>query len=216
MLRSNPKTFGLLMLGQLLCLNGLLAAENDGSMAELEAKLLNAGQVILGFEISATGSVEAELEGTLALRGKEGIELAVTGSFGGEELDLILQNSDSQLLFGPADSPSAIEMPAAMREAVIIGLTRMGLLHNIVRLAGGSAPDHSDGGVAEWVTAQSVAKSADARRITFDIVVDGEPSGSAALRLDPFGMMVKRDQTVAFPQGDMVVVENYFNLQVSF
>ena len=56
------------------------------------------------------------LQGTLALRGKDEIELAVTGSFAGEEVDLIIENSDEGLLIGAKDSPRTIAMPIAERQ----------------------------------------------------------------------------------------------------
>ena len=204
------------LLSQLLLVQTLFAADAVNPVTELEAKLLNVAQVSLEFEIIATGGVEADLRGSLALRGKQGIELAVTGTFAGEDLDLVMHSTDAGLLFGSKDAPRSIAMPAAIRESIVVGFTRMGILHNIARLAGGSPPDRGEGGVSGWVTVNSVAKSADGRHLSFDIVVAGQPSGSAVLLLDPFGMVVKRDQAVEFPGGTMVVVENYSNIQVSF
>ncbi|MFT4863131.1 MAG: hypothetical protein ACI95C_002359 [Pseudohongiellaceae bacterium] len=216
MAKAYSKTLGLLVLSQLLALQVVLAAEENNPVTELEARLLNAPQVSLAFTIKATGAVEANLEGTLAIRGKETIEFTVTGNFAGEELDMIIMTSATELEFGAKDAPRTIAIPAALRESVLIGLTRMGILHNIARLTGGNPPDHGEGGVQDWVKVSSAIKSPDARSLTFDIVVDGQPAGSAALRLDPFGMVVNRQQTVEFPQGAMEVEEDYFNVQVSF
>ncbi len=208
--------FFLSLISQFLFLQTLFAADAASPVTEIEARLLNAPQVILVFEITATGGVEADLQGTLALRGKQDIELEVIGTFAGQDLDLMIQSAESGLLLGSKEAPRTIAMPAALRESIVIGFTRMGILHNIARLIGGSPPDHGDGGVADWVTIESVNKTADSRRLTFDILVDGQPSGSAVLHLDPLGMVVKREQKVEFPQGTMVVTENYSNFQVSF
>ena len=204
------------LLSHLLGLQGAVAAEINNSLTEIEAKLLSAPQVILGFEITATGGVEANLQGSLALRGKDEIELTVSGNFACDEIDLMIHNAEDGLLIGAKDSPRTIAMPAALRDSVVIGFTRMGILHNIARLSAGAPPDHSEGGVGNWVTVNEVTKSPDERHLSFDIIVAGQSSGSAKLLLDPFGMVVKRDQTVEFPGGTMVVVENYTNIQVSF
>ncbi len=192
------------------------SAADEGPVAELEAKLLNAPQVILAFEVTASGAVAADLKGSLMLKGNQEASLLVAGSFAGQAIDLMLLNSDTELQLGPVDSPVSVETPDSLRESIIIGLTRMGVLHNIARLISGSPPDHSEGGVQEWVTTESAIKSTDGRSLSFNIVVDGQPSGAATLRLDPFGMVVKREQTVEFPEGVMIVTENYSNIQVSF
>ncbi len=216
MAKAFSKILGLLVLSQFLVVQLVLAAEEINPVIELEARLLNAPQVSLAFTIKATGAVQADLEGTLAVRGEETIELTVAGTFADEELEMIIISGATGLEFGAKDAPRTIAMPAALRESVLIGLTRMGILHNIARLAGGSPPDHGEGGVQDWVKVSSAIKSLDARSLTFDIVVDGQPAGSAALRLDPFGMVVHRQQTVEFPFGAMEVEEDYFNVQVSF
>ena len=59
--------------------------------------------------------------------------------------------------------------PPALNEAIVIGLTRMGHLHNIAVLTGGLPPDHSDGGAADWVRVANFARS--------DSVARPDPAG---------------------------------------
>jgi hypothetical protein len=48
------------------------------------------------------------------------------------------------------------DAPAGLTEALVLGFTRMGILHNLARLTRGAAPDHADGGVREWVEVRDV------------------------------------------------------------
>lgn len=78
----------------------------------------------------------------------------------------------------------------------------MGILNNLARLTGAREPDHADGGVREWVVVDSLPGRGDGA-LTFDIVVAGQPAGSAALAVDEAGRPTVRHQTVRFPGGEM-------------
>jgi hypothetical protein len=89
----------------------------------------------------------------------------------------------------------------------------MGVLHNLARLTEAAPPDHSEGGVREGVTVGGFA--ADSEGISFDLMVDGEPVGSATLQLDENGLPSVRRQSVTFPDGEMVVTETYRSVTVN-
>jgi hypothetical protein len=130
-------------------------------------------------------------------------------------VDLALVTRGDSLVFGDATEPATAPRPEHLREALVIGLTRMGILHNIARLTGDAAPDHADGGVAEWVVAERL-RAADERQadagIEFDITVSGQPAGAAVLTTGSDGLPAIRRQTVHFPEGDMHIVERYTRL----
>ena len=98
----------------------------------------------------------------------------------------------------------------------MIGLTRMGILHNLALMTAGQAPDHGEGGVREWVTVSDFKGGKvtdDSREVwvrSFQITVAGAPSGSAALWIDAAtGDPLRRSQTVQFETGEMKVIEEY-------
>lgn len=205
------------LLAVLITLLSLAAQSAElNALTELEEKLLTAKEVSFSFSVTAQGAVTANLTGTVSVNRLGRTNLTVEGDFAGQTLSLALYNDQGDLRFGPVERMRTTTEPAQLSEALIIGITRMGILHNIARLSASEAPDHAEGGVQDWVTVNGVVAPANSRRINFNIVVADEPSGSASVLLDPFGMIVKRDQTVEFPQGEMVVVERYSNLQISY
>lgn len=175
-----------------------------------EDRLLNAGTVKLDFHVSAEGAFEADLRGALDIGPKDQILLTATGHFGGKPVDLLLRSEDQKIELGNGTNRTKTASPAHLQEALLIGFTRMGILHNLARLTGAMAPDHADGGVREWVTVGSfAAEAADPDALSFEITVAGQPAGSASLEVDSHGRPIVRRQTVQFPSGEMRVVERY-------
>lgn len=162
------------------------------------------------FSVTATGAVAVDLEGELELGPCCG--LIAEGDFAGQPYALALRatgdhlqaHSGDDLLFeGP--------VPGELSHALRIGLTRMGVLHNVAMLVGGAPPDHADGGVEDWVrTSEHKHVERDGQPgIAFDLTVAGQPSGHATLWLDDRGWPASREQSVDFPEGTMKVVEVY-------
>jgi hypothetical protein len=175
------------------------------------------------FELESEGLVVSRLAGELRSQG-DTLSLRARGSFEGQPVELILE-ADGQRLRG-ANGRSTLELPqpAALEEAVVIGLTRMGLLHNLAMLVGARPPDRADGGVREWVQANAVvggsavgpAEPSDStgreqpKALSFGIVVAGEHVGDATLWYDPASKLpLERHQLVSFPGGEMRVRETY-------
>lgn len=176
----------------------------------LEKRLLQAQAIELSFQIAAEGAFEADLRGRLEISETKEVRLNATGEFGGEPVELLLVTEGDQLKFSNGTKTLTSLQPAGLEEALLIGLTRMGILHNLARLTGPAPPDHAEGDVQEWVTVGSFAKDgADSAAISFDLTVAGEPSGSASLRIDSQGQPILRTQTVEFPTGEMRVLERY-------
>ena len=93
-----------------------------------------------------------------------------------------------------------------LRDAVVVGLARMGLLHNVIDLAQGNGPEHADGTVREWLQPH------DFRRVrggvTYQLRVSGKETSEVTLTIKS-GLPQKRTMTVHFPNGDMRVTETY-------
>ena len=105
---------------------------------------------------------------------------------------------------------------------LLVGFTRMGILHNVAVLTRGAGPDHADGSADDWVRVENFrdagereVEGAAVSGVTFDLMVDGEPSGTGTLWLAVSdGLPVRRDQVVLFPEGEMRVVETYSEIRV--
>lgn len=185
-------------------------ADPAARFGALENRLLAARTVRFNFHVTAEGVVEADLRGGLDLASRGGIRLTASGHFAGRPADLQLVSDDGRYEFGDATGRKVAPTPAHLREALIVGVTRMGILHNLARLADAAPPDHADGGVRDWVVLGAFAGDSLAPgSVSFDLSVSGEPAGSASLEIDPRGRPVARRQTVRFPSGEMRVVERY-------
>ena len=172
--------------------------------------MLDAKSVSLDFHVTATGAVAAELRGQLEIRKGGLVTLTGVGSFAGQSVNLSLRADESTWSFGHGSARKSGPRPAAIESALLIGFMRMGILHNLAQLTAGALPDHADGGVKDWVV---VDHFIDTEGIpvttTFNLTVAGEPSGSATLEIDVFGLPGLRQQTVNFPDGEVNVVERY-------
>jgi len=181
----------------------------------LEDRLLKADTVQFDFYVRAEGALEIDLQGMLDIGPADNIRLTATGEFAGRPVDLLLRSEGDEMEYGDKTNRANAARPAHLKEAIIIGLTRMGILHNLARLMEASAPDHAEGGVGEWVTVDSFAAAADdPHTLSFDLTVAGQRSGSATLKIDAEGRPTVRHQTVQFPSGEMRVVEKYSAVEI--
>lgn len=182
------------------------------AFGRLEARLLAAETLQIAFAITAEGAIEANVSGRLAIDRDGAIELAAEGSFAGDTVVLELTTQGERYTYGNATERTMALRPSALEEALLIGLMRMGILHNLALLAEGAPPDHADGGVREWVTTSDFAREDGA--IAFSITVAGNTVASATLTLDADGRPLERRQSVRFPEGEMRVVERYASVVI--
>lgn len=188
-------------------------ADPGATFSDLETRLLDADGVSLEYTVTAEGAIEAELTGRLEVS-RNGVAVLVgEGQFGGRAFDVSLHAEGERFQYSNGVNRAAGAQPVALRESLLVGLTRMGVLHNLARLTEAAPPDHSEGGVREWVTVGGFA--VDAEGISFDLTVAGEPAGSATLELDESGLPAVRRQRVTFPDGEMVVTETYRSVAVT-
>ncbi|MEX0963526.1 MAG: hypothetical protein WDZ52_05730 [Pseudohongiellaceae bacterium] len=187
-----------------------LAAQPAQQFTELENRLLESRTLSLLFRVNASGAVAADIEANLRKAANGDIELSAAGVFAGQDIDLILTLHGTHFEYGHRLQPTQAEPPQELWQALVIGLTRMGILHNIAVLSAGNMPDHANGGVADWVLASNVQHRDES--FAFDILVDGIPAGSASLSFDEPVSAGLRSQTVTFPGGQMRVREEYLNI----
>jgi len=219
-------------IGLVMVCPGLVAEETqpavealDASkvLAGLEARLLEASSIRFRYDITAEGALEAHLQGKVVVEEGHRLKLEGSGPFGGSPLEVSLTSDGKNLQGGTQARTFDISTPPALREAVVYGFLRMGLLHNLARLTAGAPPDHANGGVQEWVVVSDVQagepEDVDGVRavpLSFEITVSGVPSASATLWLaEDTGLPVRRTQTVRFGSDTMGVVERYEAFEVS-
>ena len=214
-------------LGVLLSLAAVAAGaqelEPPALMAQLEARLLAARHVAIEATITAQGVVPAQLAGRSELRDRNRATLAYAGQLAGKPAELAYSVEGSVLRLRNGAQARDEPVGPESNRALLIGLTRMGMLHNLARLAGTVAPDHAQGGVEHWITLDSFRPTTYAQggeleglmSFGFDLVVAGTPAASVRLWLDPAtGLPRRRQQTARFPQGEMTVVEDYTRFEV--
>lgn len=177
--------------------------------AAVEERLLERTGREVGFRITSEGAFAADLSGELEIGPANEIRLTADGTFGGDPVSLSLDVAGDRMVGGNAEDRFDEPVPPALRESVVLGLTRMGLLHNLARLVAGSPPDHAGGGVREWVRPANMLPMEVGRGVVFDVVVNGQETASAVLRVDERGLPASRAQTVRFPGGEMRVRESY-------
>jgi len=192
-------------------------------MEQLEARLLSARRVTIEARIESRGVVNSRLSGRSELRDRNRASVAYSGEFAGKAVDVALEADGRALELRQGQERRRDPGPRQCNRAVLIGLTRMGLLHNLARLTGLQAPDHAAGGVEQWVTLDSFRPTTFPQggeleglmSFGFDLLVSGVPSAGVRLWLDPAsGLPRQRQQTVRFPTGEMTVVETYTRFEV--
>jgi hypothetical protein len=150
------------------------------------------------------------------------VELMFSGQFDGLQTDPILK-SDGRRMSG-GSTREHFELPAdpALVEALIIGFTRMGILHNLARLSFGASPEGAAGGIREWIEVgdfrlggKEELTGGMAIPVSFSIFTNGQRSSEATLWIsDKSGLPVLRSQTVQFSDGPMHVTEKYAELWI--
>jgi hypothetical protein len=188
----------------------------------LEEKLLRQ-DFALRFEIEAEGGVTSRFVGELRAQG-DALSLGARGSFAGQAIELSLEADSGRLEGSNGTGKLDLPRPPALEEALVIGLTRMGLLHNLAVLTRVRPPDGSDGGVREWVRVEDVVSgpsvgpprpfdpALDGRieAMSFRVLVSDDHVADATLWWDPTNELpVERHQIVRFPGGEMLVRESY-------
>lgn len=158
--------------------------------AALEAQLLAADPFILRFHIESKGAISALAKGDV-VRIRNAFSLHAYGKVGSEDRggDLKLDNA-----------------PEATRRTVILGMTRMGLLHNIDRLYN---HEEVEADIDQRVEVANVTWDPVPRKFAFDIMVNGAKTSEAELWVDESNRPVQRHVVVHFPKGDMTVRESY-------
>ena len=134
-------------------------ADPESLFTALEARLLGAITIDVVYDITSEGSIPSSVHGMLTLAAGNRAHMSPTGTFMDMPVDLGILSDGSRMSIRSDTSVVTGATPPSLNEAIVIGLTRMGHLHNIAVLTGGFPPDHSDGGAADWVRVAAFARS---------------------------------------------------------
>ncbi|MFZ5438432.1 MAG: hypothetical protein ACOZQL_00420 [Myxococcota bacterium] len=221
---NRPLLFAVLLLAG--CASGPRAVPTsttpEARLALAEDVLQTARNVSASFEIESKGENAAKLAGTLRLFDGNALHLQGEGSFKGEGVQLLVDSRDPDGINrsttrGPSVSSHRDPPASKLREAVALGLVRMGLLHNLAKLSLDQPIEKADGGFGDWVKAVAIkdghsdnVHEESCRRVDFDIEVSGKVMGDASVCVsDVTGLVLHRRQTVHFATGDMTVSETF-------
>jgi hypothetical protein len=191
-------------------------------LEQLEERMLGASRVEFEFAIESEGAVASHFTGRVRWIRDGEFTLTAEGEFVGQPQQLELRGDATSLatIVGSSEQWSGARPPELI-DAVVLGLSHMGLLHNLAMLVGGKPPDHAEGGAREWLDRQGVEPGVVETRegeeihpLEFTLIVGEQEVGRATLWLDAKGLPVERQQTVQFPEGEMRVVERYSNFVV--
>jgi hypothetical protein len=175
-------------------------------LLDLERRLLRATNAHVSADVRSEGAVRSALSVELHLGEGQRARLEVKGVFEGREVSArFVSDGTTMQVRGKPASPAAPEL----RDALVLGFVRMGILHNAALLIGGAIPDHADGGVHAWVKAERARAGTPAREVGFVVVVRREVMGEAVLTLDESARPLRRRQLIHLEEGDLQVEESY-------
>ena len=180
----------------------------------IEQTMLDATVLRADYAITSEGAFSAQLDGDLVAQKPGRAALSADGMFAGTDVALRLA-ADGERLRGSSGTQGFDEpAPPALLEGLVVGLLRMGVLHNLAMLSGGAPPDRTDGTVRDWVVPHSFAfapgDAGEGAAISFALEVAGAPAGEVVLHYDPAtNLPLRREQVVRFETGDMRVTERY-------
>lgn len=208
------------MLLALLAPSQIWSADDPEQVFDQLERTLLASDFALDFQVVSHGAYEAGLGGSLAVQGPHTVRLEADGHFAGEPAAIRLAARDDRMHGGNGDTVFATDTPPALRDALVLGLTRMGILHNLAVMSAGAPPDHGEGGVRDWVRVDDlrpgqpeVIDGVPTKTLSFQVVVNGSAAATATLWLrEDSGLPLRREQIVKFDGSEMRVVENYRNL----
>lgn len=216
---SKPSFFACVLC--VLCGDPALASADDGAelMRALEARLLAAKKVTVEGTVQSRGAQFTALKGTAQFTERNHAELSFVGQIGAQPAVLGLKADQRSQELRSGGSSRREPVGDGNNRALMVGLLRQGLAHNLGRLARLQPPEHGDGAAVErgialdnfrpttYILGGALEGSLS---FGFDVLLAGAPAGSARLWLDPVsGLPLKREQTQRIAGGEVTVVETY-------
>ena len=190
----------------------VFAGDPIAAFGGLEDQLGAARRVEITTQIESVGYFKADLTATYDIEREFKVSVEVKGTVAGNPVAAKWTSHDIR-----DDRDTDIQSPV-WADAVLIGITRMGALHNLARILETQDPDHGNGDVRTWVEVDQIVWKGDepkTQTLEFDIIVSGIPSAEGELTLDTRGLPLRRDQLVSFDGVAMRVVEHYDHFELT-
>ena len=193
----------------------------------LEERLLDAPSVHTTSRLTAEGALTADVRCVHGVTRDGNAFMQAKGTLAGKPVDWTFVSDGKRMTLTAPDGKREREIPADLRAGLLLGLTRMGWMHNVAMLSAGGWPDATDGKIDDFVRAVNVMTGDEyeeqedgrtKRALTFGIEVRGQVAATAVLWIDcESGVPIERWQKVRLPNGEMHVVETYesFSLEGS-
>lgn len=177
------------------------------AFTEAETNVLVEG-IKTTYQASSTGAFEINLTGRLEIKPGVSVLWTSEGVFGGRGVDFTF-SADSDSVFYTSQSSSYAQLrPGHLDEAIVKGLFRMGIMHNLAVLSAGKLPDRAQSdSIDQWLDVQFHQPEQRSDTLSFDVVVNGNPTAKAKLKLKD-GKPVYRWQHVEMG-GGMTVIESF-------
>ena len=96
--------------------------------------MLSAPVLRVDYAIEARGAVAANIAGDLVMQKPALAAIDASGVFAGSEVAPVLVSNGTRMRGGNAPNYFAQALPENLREGLLIGLMRMGILHNLANL----------------------------------------------------------------------------------
>lgn len=192
------------------------AQDPEDAYTAMEQRLLSASSVSFDFQVTAEGVIQGSFSGNASVSSDGALTIRSEGIFIERDLVMELVTDADSVRMNTSEMSDVVERPADTFNAVVVGLTRMGLMHNLAALSTVSPPDHGDGGILEWVTVSNfeTGEVGEYSGVAFDVFVEGDRTSGVVLAIVD-GLPVERRQVVPFPGDQMVVTEKYSNFVVA-
>ena len=167
--------------------------------------------------MASGGRIESHFDGTIVAGPDGKMRLALQGAFGGKDVDALLVCDGRTMRGGTSGQRFELDAAPGLRQGMVVGFVRMGLMHDAARLASGRMPDYVDGSAGAHLAVVGASHAAGEEMRghatelwSFALYVDHEHAADEMLWLDAStGLPVRRRVVVHLPEGDMDDGEEY-------
>lgn len=181
------------------CLLGLLAlppaaAEENANarriLEKVEQRLLNARYVDLYAHVSIEGPFERQLNGSFIIDESGTMTGSFRGTIGKDPATVAVKAEGEQLSMTLNQEQRNGTQPPALREAILVGLMRVGFAQSLIAFSQLQPPERAGGGVRDWVSYANVnVREASLAQgyhngeigLQFDLMIGGQVAGHARL-----------------------------------
>lgn len=188
----------------------------------LEQRLIAAPSFRVHARLASSGRIQSHFDGTVVAGAGARMRFALQGAFGGRDADALFTCDGARMRGGNRGQPFDLDAAPGLREGVVVGFVRRGLLHDVARLASGKTPDTIDGSARRHLEVVGAThapgepiRGAATEQWTWALYVDHVHGADETLWLDArTGLPLRRRVVVHFPEGDMDVGEEYDEVDV--